>query len=158
MCVLVISYKPEADEVCRGCVVGHYYGDIQVKWCEHGEDAIQHVAHLNAWNEPGAEEYQHFFVYPDSECPYVEKNVDTGEIVYQPHCIPMSQVDLNIEDEYGGVPEHLRGPIEAQEQLYRARAQQARKEQQEAEERRRKDEQRRHDEQQFEHLKRKLGK
>lgn len=57
----------------------------------------------------------------------------------------------------GGIPEHLRGPIEAKEKEQRAQSDDFRKSQQKAEEERRKEEQRKQDERQLEHLK-KLGK
>lgn len=158
MCVLVLSYKPETAEVSMGHVVGTYYGDSQAKFCTSGEEAIEHVAYLNAFNEPGAADYEHWFVYPDAECPWKEKDQETGEITYQDHCIPMSQADINLEDDEGGIPEHLRAAIEAREKEYRVRAQDARKRQQEAEERRRKEEYQKDLERQYEYLKEKLGK
>jgi hypothetical protein len=158
MCVLILSYKPDTDEVCRGCVVGHFWGAAHAEWCETGEEAINHVAHLNAWNEPGAADYEHFFCYPDDVCPYESKDQETGEIVYKHHCLPMSKLSLDLDNEDGGIPEHLRGAIEAKEEEIRVQAQEYRKRQQEEEERRRKERQRQDDERQLEYLKKKLGK
>jgi hypothetical protein len=140
-----------------GCNVGTFQGGAHAKWCETGEEAINHVAALNGWNELGAATYDHFFIYPDEKCPYDEKDEETGEVKYKPHCIPLSKVDHDLED-YGGIPEHLRGPIEAKEKEQRVRAEEFRKGQQEAEEERRKEEQRKQDERQLEHLRQKLGK
>jgi len=139
-----------------GCSVGVFPGGACVKWCETGEEAIEQVARLNGWNEPGSADYEHFFIYPDDKCPYDEKNEETGEIIYKPHCIPLSKVDHDLEED-GGVPEHLRVPIEAKEKECRKLAEDHRKRQQEAEEERRKEDRREADERQLEYLKKKLG-
>jgi hypothetical protein len=140
-----------------GCNVGTFQGAARAKWCETGEEAVEHVAQLNGWNEPGSASYEHFFFYPDDKCPYEEKDEETGEITYRPHCIPMSKVDHDLED-YGGVPEHFRAAIEVKEKEYRVRAEEFRKSQQRAEKERREDRQRKDDERQLEHLQKKLGK
>lgn len=157
MCFLVISVKPEIADVSMGCNVGTFPGGACAKWCETGEEAIDRVAQLNGWNEPGAATYDHFFIYPDDKCPYDEKNEETGEITYKPHCIPLSKVDHDLED-YGGIPEHLRGPIEAKSKKQRALADDFRKKQEEDRQRAIKEDRRKEEEKQFERLRQKLGK
>ena len=123
MCVLVVSYKPEKDEVCMSCVVGVYSGDMRIEFCQSGEAAINHVAYLNGWNEPGAADYEHWFIYPDNECPYETKDVITGQTVYKKYCIPMSQVSLDIGCDDDGIPEHFQEPIRVKTEEYRKEAQ-----------------------------------
>ena len=127
MCVLIFSCRPETHVMARGHHVDTIRSRNVAQWCETGEEAISHVASLNAWNEPGAEPYEHFFIYPDDVCPYEEKNTETGEVKYKEHCLPMSQTDIDLDDEEGGIPEHLRMPIETKERELWARVQKERK-------------------------------
>lgn len=157
MCLLLISYKPERDDTCMGCQIGVFPGSALVKWCETGEEAINHVAKLNGYNELRSADYEHFFIYPDDNCPYDEKDEETGEVTYKPNCIPLSKVDHDLEEE-GGIPEHLRGPIEAKEKEFRKLAEEQRKCQQEAKKESMKECRRKEDERQLEYLKEKLGK
>jgi hypothetical protein len=69
----------------------------------------------------------------------------------------LSKVDHDLEED-GGIPEHLRGAIEAKEKECRKLAEEHRKRQQEAEKRRRHEEDLRSAERQLEYLKKKLGK
>ena len=157
MCVLVISYKPYTDVIAMGHSVDIIPGDTQVMFCKTGEEAINHVARLEGWNEPGADGYEHWFIYPDNECPYEFKDATTGEITYKNHCIPMSQASIDVENDSGGIPEHFRAPIEVCTKEYRQQANDCRKCQQEDDRRRRDEERQKDKERQYELLKKELG-
>jgi len=97
MTVLVISYRPAQDIVCMGHVVDQSLAMVKAQTFATDEEAAAHVASLNACNEDDAAKYDHYFVYPDGECP--------GD------GIKFSEVCLNISDDYGKTPEHLRALI-----------------------------------------------
>jgi hypothetical protein len=158
MCVLVVSYKPEKEETAMSCVVGTFAGDMQIEFCKTGEEAINHVAGLNGWNEPGAADYDHWFIYPDNECPYESKDATTGEIIYKEYCIPMSQVSIDVENDSGSIPEHLQEPIRVRTEMQKKRAKEFREGQYQAQRKQDEEKHLQDLEVQYESLKKRLGK
>lgn len=167
MCVLIVSYKEEGSLYFRGDLEASSPEELHIKWCETGEDVINHVAYLEAKGEDWDSKFVHYFIYPDEKCPWKEKDAN-GKTVPEPNCLKLSEVDLTFDyrtDMPGGIPQHFVEPILAKRREFLENKKRAmeeekrRKEAAEAEKKRRQEaEQVQRDEAEYERLKTKLGK
>lgn len=107
--MLIISYRPHTTVYGMGHIVDSHPSQTIVHYATSDGAIINHIAHINAWNDPEADAYTHICVYDQHEH---DQHEPPGAINQQ----DIQDLDLNNTSNH--IPTHLHDPIQKLQAQY----------------------------------------